>query len=77
VLEASEALYRRGVGLLVPTMDRADSKWARKYGINQGMTPDLLSFLMCLTMRTAGVDASGTSWRTYTSTSRASRMLQH
>ena len=51
VLEATEALYR-GVATLVPTMERADSKWKRTYGINPEMMAPWLSFLTCLSRKT-------------------------
>ena len=51
VMEVAEAVYR-GVGLLMPTTERVDSRCWRKYGFNPEMTADLLSFLLCLTKNT-------------------------
>lgn len=51
VLEVTEALYR-SVAALVPTIERADSKWKRPYAINPEMISPWLSFLTCLSKKT-------------------------
>lgn len=50
-LEVAEAVYRF-VATLVPTEERARSKWTRKYSINPEMAANWLSFLTCLSKKT-------------------------